>query len=336
MTLRTRRVLIGAAGVAIGALALGLTFARVGWAGGPTIALRFSLAELRGALARTDGAWLAAALAANAASIPLRGLQLQALARRADGSAPRYGPCARAVAVGLLAHHLLPARLGEAARALVLTREGSISLPRSAAALLCGRALDLLALLAVSALVPLALALPAAHLPALAATLRAGAVLAAVLALVIAGLWLGRGPVSRRLAGLSPAAGRFAAELGDGMASLAAPRRIAVAALASVAVPLALAASSALALRALAIDAPPGTALVLTGVTLLGVAIPSAPSSAGVYHALALLVLGALGVPAAAAVAFALVLHAGTSLVNVAIGALALGRARLLPEPPAP
>jgi uncharacterized membrane protein YbhN (UPF0104 family) len=330
MTARARRVAIGAAGVLLGALALAFTFVRFGWQGGPTAALRFSGADLGSALARTDGWWLVAALAANGASIPLRGVQLQALARRADGSAPRLWPCVRAVAVGVLAHHLLPARLGEAARAIVLTRDGAIALPRSAAALLVGRALDLLALLAVSALLPIALGLEASRLPLVHALVRTGALIALLLALVIAALGLGRAPVARAFGRLSPAVGRFAGELGDGLAALSEPKRVAVALAASLAVPLALAASHALALRALAIDAPPGTALCLTGVTLLGVAIPSAPSSAGVYHALVLLTLGALGVPPAAAVAFALVTHAGTSALNIAIGALALGRARLL------
>src|SRR5579871_4627449 len=161
---KLRRFAVAVAGLAVGALAFVLTFFRVSTQA-PHLAPRVPWSALVEALSSLRPGFMLLFAAVNLTSLPLRALQLQAIARRADGSAPPFAPCFRAVAVGVLTHMLLPARLGEAARALVLTRDGGVSLPRSASALLVGRAFDLLAILVMSCALPSLLALRAASLP---------------------------------------------------------------------------------------------------------------------------------------------------------------------------
>src|SRR4051812_12507689 len=95
-----RRVGLAIAGIVVGAGTFLLTFWRVGWSGGPTFSARVGWGEIASVMAHARIGWLVAFLAVNAGSIPFRAWQLQALARRSDGSRPRYWPCLRAVAVG--------------------------------------------------------------------------------------------------------------------------------------------------------------------------------------------------------------------------------------------
>ncbi len=312
----------------MGALAFSLTFFRLHWRA-PHLEPRVPWSELAAALSSVRAGWLLAFVVVNLTSLPLRSLQLMAIARRGDGTAPRFAPCFRAVSVGVLTHMLLPARLGEATRALVLVRDGGVSLARSASALLVGRVFDLVAILVMSCALPLAARLPAAALPSLRAVTLGGSAIAAALLVLIAAVarWRRR----ERLPGV-PATriGRFALEFADGLSTVGDRRRLAVAIPSSLLVVVALAAALALAMRATGVAAPAGAALVLTGLFLVGVAVPGAPSSLGTYHAVVVFALAALGVPTPAALAFALVTHAAGTLANILVGVFAF--ATLRPE----
>jgi uncharacterized membrane protein YbhN (UPF0104 family) len=315
-----RRAGLAIGGILVGGIAFLLTFWKLGWSGGPTLSARAGFAEIAQVIARAKLSWLLTFLFVNALSIPLRGWQLRALARRSDGERPPFLACARAVAVGNLAHNLLPARLGEAARAIVVSREGDVSLPRSASALFVGRVLDLLLLLAVCFALPIALGLGAAKIPSLRAVAESGSFLAAGLVAIFGVLWVLRKRAARW--------GKIVAEFLDGLSSVREAKRAIPAILASIGAPVALALSTGCAERALRLDLPDGSALVVTGLYLLGVAVPSAPASLGVYHAIVAATLVALGATNEQALGFALMTHVTVTAMNIALGALALATAR--------
>jgi glycosyltransferase 2 family protein len=327
------RLVSAAVGLLVGATALVISFFHLSLHR-PFLTPRVALVDLASALHSARPSLFALFLLLNSSTLLLRGLQLSAIARRPDGTRPTLAASSRAVAVGILAHNLLPARLGEAARALVLARDGGVPLGGGVGALLVGRVFDLVALLLVACALPFALALDAARTPALHAVAGFGTGLAAALAALLAALHLGRHKIPQLFEKSAPRLSRTLRDFTGGLASLAEPRRLAPAALSSLAVPLLLAAANHAALAALAIDAPAGTAFALTGILTVGVAIPAAPSSLGTYHALVLLTLTTLGVPPAPALAWALATHLSTTLAGCLLGTAALGTTRFaIPKP---
>ncbi len=314
-------------GIIVSVAALALGFFRVTFAGGVRVAPRIDGHALKAALAGVRVGWLSLYALVNVMTLVLRALQLQALARRRDATAPRFYACYQAVAVAMAAQNLLPARLSEALRVVTLARADDVALASATGAVVFGRVLDLLSLLAAVSLPLLVLDLPAAH----ARWLREAALLAlvvALLAIALLALLYGRrerlaARTARRWPRLAPVISGFA----EGLSALADRRRLATATLVSLAIPLTLASSYACALAAFGLEGlPAGTALILAAAVLCAIAVPSAPSALGVYHAAATWTLVALGAPAANAAAFALATHAVSVVSFIAIGAVALAQ----------
>jgi hypothetical protein len=314
-----------AVGLVVSAAALGLAFFRVRFAGGWRVEPRVSGAALKAALVGVRLGWLSAYALVNVMTLVLRALQLCALARRRDATAPRFYACYQAVAVAMAAQNLLPARLGEALRVVTLARADDVAPASATGAVVFGRVLDLVALLAAVSLPLVAFDLPAAHAHRLQdlATIALVLALLAIAALTL--LYRRRERLTARATQRWPRFGPIARGFFDGLSALADRRRLTMAALVSLATPLTLAASYACALHAFGLGGlPAGTALVLAAAVLCAIAVPSAPSSLGVYHAAATWTLVALGAPAASAAAFALATHAVSVVSFVAIGAVAL------------
>jgi hypothetical protein len=143
-----------------------------------------------GALAGSSGAWLGVALALHGGAILLRSTRLAALLP----APPPAGTMAAVTGVGALAIALLPLRLGEGVRPVLLARRG-VALADAVAAVVVERALDLAGLLGlllvVGALAPLGPVVVAGLdvLPAARATvLAAGAAgLAGLVAVAVVG-----------------------------------------------------------------------------------------------------------------------------------------------------
>jgi uncharacterized protein (TIRG00374 family) len=230
----------------------------------------------------------------------------------------------------MMAQNLLPARLSEAARVVALVRAEKVRPASATGAVVFGRVLDLVAVLATTC-IPFVLVperLPAAAgAPALHVFAVAGSVVAALLVLLLV-------LVQRRQAWLVERAGRVRPWLAhavggfvEGLSALRDRRRLGWAALASLAIPPTLALTYGAALLAFGLGGlPVGTALLLTAVVLFAIAVPSAPSSVGVFHAAATLTLTKLGAPAAQAAAFALVVHAIGVVSFISLGAVALAQ----------
>lgn len=330
--------MLGGLGLLVSGAALLVTFTDVQLAGGLTLRPRVGWAELSAALGGARVPWLAGYAALNVASLAVRALQLRALARRRDGEAPRASATWHAVSIGMLAQNLLPARLGEAARVVALMKADDVAPGQAAAAAVLARVLDLVALIAVTCFPVLLLGLDDAH-PSLGRVARVASALGALLVGALIVLYRHRAAAARLGHRLRPAVGRAVSGFAEGLSALAAPRRLASAALWSLVAPVLVAACYACALTALGLDGlPRGTALLFTATVFFAVAIPSAPSSLGVYHAAATWILGTLGAAPAQAAAFAILTHAIGATVFIALGlvsTLRVGASLLAPAPDA-
>lgn len=338
--LRGRLLAMAAIGVGVSGLGLLLAFWHVHLAGGLRVEPRVRWHDLVRALGGVRAPWLALFALGNVSTLWLRGLQLRALVRRRDGTTPRRYACYQAVAVGMMAQNVLPARLSEAARVLALLRAEDVAAAEATGAVVFGRVLDLAALLAVTCLPSIALGLAVARARAIRVGAAVGAGVALGLVAALAAFYRRRAQVAARAARLRPWLGRLAEGLAAGLSALGSRRRLAAAALTSLAVPLVVAATYGSALYAFGLGGlPAGTALVLVAAILFAIAIPAAPSSVGVFHAVTTWTLVGLGAPAAQAAAFALTTHAIGVVIFIALGGLALaelGGRRLLPRDGAP
>src|SRR5438270_11602758 len=110
MTARARLVLFATGGVIVSGVALLLAFWRGRFAGGLSVTPRVHVGELMTALEGVRGGWLLAYAALNISTMGIRAFQLESAARRRDGKAPRWYACYQAVAVGMMAQNVLPAR----------------------------------------------------------------------------------------------------------------------------------------------------------------------------------------------------------------------------------
>jgi uncharacterized protein (TIRG00374 family) len=325
MSARLRLVLFAVAGVVVSGVALLLAFWHVSFVGGLAITPRVHSAELMAALARVRGGWLAAYCALNISTLGIRAFQLESAARRRDGKAPRWYACYQAVAVGMMAQNILPARLSEAVRVVALTRADDVSAFVATGAIVLARVLDLAALLAVTCVPPLLLDLPAASTRGLRLGAVIGTVAAALLIALLVVLYRRRAAVAARAGRVRPWLGRLLAEFADGLSAIADRRRLAAVSVTSLAIPITLALQYGAAMYAFGLDAmPTGTTLVLVAAILFAIAIPSAPSSVGVFHAATTFVLVGLGAPAAQAAALALVTHAIGVITFIPLGMVAL------------
>src|SRR3954467_8541156 len=106
-------------GLATSAVGLWVAFRNVHWL------------QVRAALEWASWPWLALFAALNASTMITRALQLQSLTRRKGGAGARFGPCWRAVTVGMLAQTVLPVHLGEAARVVAIVKDGEVPAPEA-------------------------------------------------------------------------------------------------------------------------------------------------------------------------------------------------------------
>lgn len=233
------------------------------------------------------------------ASVIVPGLRLRFLMAR--GIRPLAGIWA--CLIGLALNNVLPARLGEMAKALYLRREGGTSLGRAFEAVFWERFFDLNALLLLGVVV--------------AALMGQGVVLYPLLAIVGCGwcflaLLRLRPGVAHALLRFVPSAGLrlFAGEM---LGLLQANLRLGF--LARLGVWTALAWTGYVAVYAVGLclmaGLPLSLPLVLTvfGVASLGFALPGAPGGMGVYEASMVLALGWFGVARDRAFAVALAMH---------------------------
>ena len=266
-------------------------------------------------LSRAHVVWLVPGLLALAIQAWVRALRWTALIR---ASTERSVPPSRvvdAMLVGYFVSAVLPGRLGEVARAALVSRRESVGFARVAASVLAERAIDLLALAGLAAA---ALAVTA---PGWAAAF-AGLVLAIafVLALGRRAPALGRLIPARAPARLAGAAREFLAAVAAIPAAVMGGT-VALSALAW----LGDATLVLLVARALDLEVAPAAALAIGLGGALGTALPAAPGYLATYE-LGAVTMGMLaGIPADVALPIAILTHLiGVGVLALA-GAIALG-----------
>jgi phosphatidyl-myo-inositol alpha-mannosyltransferase len=320
MVVMTRRPLIVATALIVAGMVLvGLAVGHVG------------ISRLLDALAGVEPRWLGLACVLMVAALVLRGLSWLAVLRAAlPGVLVPLAPVLRATMIGVMVSATVPARAGEAARAVVLGRHlGSVrrSVSVLAGTILSQTLLNLVALMALGAAVIAStgvLGPPAAVLGLVAVPL--GLVVAVLCSPAMLETAARRGPGWSR-----KAARRLGHELRNvrtGLRVFASAGHGIVAALAQFGAWAIQVAACYAVLRALGLEHPVGVlgaAAVLVAVNVTAV-VPVTPSNVGVFQAACVAVLAGFGVASARGLAYGIVLQGVEVIAAVAAGLPALAR----------
>jgi glycosyltransferase 2 family protein len=276
------------------------------------IASHFDLLAAMDAIRLSHPGWLAAATLAYCAQFPLRGLRWSVLMRAVKPVSWRTAT--EVFTIGFMANNVLPARLGDVARAFVLAKRENVPASATFSNVMLERVFDGLTVVGFLSLV-LWLDPPSAQwvgtVAALMALLFLGAVLVAaavasfedrVLALAkFCTAWLPEKYSARLL--------NLISRLAKGLHTLKSAKETAVVVLLSIVIWSAEVVVYVLAQRAFGMQIPPlGLALVMAILTL-GLTAPSAPGFVGVYEGLIIAGVGVYGVGEPLAPAFAIAMH---------------------------
>ena len=277
-------------------------------------------------IASADGRWLVVAVGLITLSIALRCWRWQLLFLPAD-RVSFYGAFGSTM-IGYMLNTVLPGRVGELARAALISQTDHVGTARALGTIVVEKILDVLVLLlllgALTAFLPLPAEVSAAGITA--------AVLFGVVAIVFFVLAQTRAPVvrwvERHLDGV-PMLRRVQPSVLANLVlssadSLRSPRllllHIVLAPLMWAVAFLTVGAT----LRAFGIEVPWTAPALVLAMTNLGMTVPSAPGYVGVYHYIATLALGIFGVDRNIAAAFAVTLHAISFGLFLVTGALML------------
>jgi phosphatidylinositol alpha-mannosyltransferase len=311
---------------------VGLLVAAVLLAGLLAFALsRLGLHRIGHALVTAKPGWVALAFVLMASSLVLRSISWYAVLKAAlpENEIPRIA-VTRALMIGVMGSAVVPGRVGEAARVVVVTRrlEGSNrrQLPIVAGTVFSQTLINLLALAILAGITFSSVPLLSGH-PAGIATAIAVPLL--ICALVVAGprlLALGQRARSQRIARWSASLARIFALARQGLIVFARPRYggVAIGAqlgawalqwLACYAVILALGLQHKADLAA--------AAAILLAVNVSAI-LPATPSNVGVFQAACLVVLAAYGVGGGPGLAYGIILQAVEVLTALGLGVPAL------------
>jgi uncharacterized membrane protein YbhN (UPF0104 family) len=278
---------------------------------------RVDLAQTIDVIGGAAAGWLVVGVAVVLVDLVIRAVRWRSLLSGLPG-ADRV-PLVLAIAylaIGYFANALLPARLGDLARAYLAGT--SFRVPRLAVfgTVVVERIAD--------GGTMLTLAVASTLLVAGIATVRTLIVLGVVLAVVgvlalLAGWWLvartgvGRTPIGSRVADV-------AARIGAGLTVLRAPRRFAVVALATLVAAGTSTLTAWLVARGVGVGLAPTEAVLFMSAVALSLAIPAAPASLGTYEFVGVTVLTTLGYGSAQALATMVLLRAVSTFPSILLG----------------
>jgi len=296
------------------------------------LALTLDVGEAFAVLRRASPFPLALVLPVVAAQVLVRAARWRLLLpRRPDGSRPVLGATVTALLVGYLASGVLPARLGEPIRALVVARSQRLPASGAFGAVVLERVVDLSALAIVGLGAAIAIGAPSwiVNLALVVASLA--------IALLILLVTVGLDPflvVGRRLAARLPAPVRplaettlrFAGTFADGVSGHRRRPDVAWAAALSVVGWLLDAAIVWLVGSAIGLSLGLGEAVVISSVGALATAVPSAPGYLGTYEVAVTAAAVALGAAGAEGLALAIATHAIVLVPVLGAGVVALAR----------
>jgi phosphatidyl-myo-inositol alpha-mannosyltransferase len=292
---------------------------------------RLELQRVGHALVTASPGWIVLSLALMSLAMLMRSISWHQTLRAALPDTPLpWGAVVRATMIGVMGSAIVPGRLGEPARILVLSRrlDGRTSrlLPVIAGTVFSQTLFNLIALAILLVVTITSVPLPSGHGAAVAIAL---AVPLLVCALIIAGprlLALGRRSRSARVARAAAAIARLLALARHGLVVFARPR-YGVSAIAFQLLAWALqwlacyAVILALGLQSKAgIGGAEGGLLVVN----LSAVLPATPSNVGVFQAACLVVLAAYGVGAGPALAYGIILQAVEVVTALILGVPAL------------
>jgi uncharacterized protein (TIRG00374 family) len=282
---------------------------------------------------RSSNLWLfAAASFAATICVPLRAIRWRPILDPVAPNLP-YRSLWRASAIGMMVNNVVPARVGEVARALVLSREEpKVPVSAALASLAVDRLFDAFVVLVLTVIPMLLPSFPKdARIGDVSATRVAfiGAIVLAVLAAILYGIvYFPRAligtyeKIARKVAPKLEDRGRNALEhFAQGLSVLRSPVRFAVVLFWAVLHWLCNGLAFWLGFFAVGIHVPFGAALFLQGVIAIGVAAPAAPGFFGVFEFFGVLGLGLYGIPKAQAIAWAIGYHLLTFAPITIIGA---------------
>jgi uncharacterized protein (TIRG00374 family) len=299
------------AGVAVSATCVWIVARRTDWP------------SLGAAVAHVNVAWLGAAVLAQTAAFGVAGLRWRRLVDRRVRLS--WLQAFESLMIGNFTNLVVPTRLGDVMRGLLVARRGAVPVGPVIAAIVVERVADLLMLVTIGFSLSMIVPVP----PGVAVAIRslAGATFGAILCFVVAGdrfariaRWLLKlvapalaEPVGRHLEG-------FVVEL---KAAGGAARMASVVALSATAWWL-FGAAFVCAIVAFHLPVPWYAGLFVAVVVNLGGLVPSSPGAIGVYHYLAMLALTPWLHDAGTALGFAIVTHALGLAVVIACGGLSL------------
>jgi uncharacterized protein (TIRG00374 family) len=278
------------------------------------------------ALRTSDYWWLVPALAVFALGNVARALRWRSLFP--PGRRPPLGTTLDAMMIGYFYNNILPARAGEPARIVVLTRRSSSPPVEITGTVVLERLYDIVAILLI-----FFVAEP--WLPKVSwfgtAAIVAGALAAAIASAATVLAIYGDRPVRKLLRPLrrvlpltEERLERIVAELTDGLSGLH-DWRVALEALVWTIVAWMLSiACAALVMVAFHLHLPFAAAVLVMVAIGLGMILPSPPAAVGVFEGATLIALRAYGLPHSTALSYALVLHLMNFVPFVLVGGLFL------------
>ncbi len=276
------------------------------------------LAEVGDAITSASPLPLLAGVILILASYPLLGMRWRTIA--ADIGPPSTLEMTEIVVIGAAVNNALPARLGEVARAVGLSRTSSAPVLTAFGTVVVDRAADVIFFAAA-----FGLTVGASPTPGWVRWVGMGG---AVITILLVGALAAISIVMRRRRGPAPtgAVARQLVALGVGLScvrSWGAAGRAGLLTLAAWGIWMAGAWCIA---ESIGVRLSPTEVLFTTGLLGLGSAVPSAPGFIGTYHWIAASALGLFGVGGADALAFAVLLHAAWFIPTTVIGAVLMVR----------
>jgi phosphatidyl-myo-inositol alpha-mannosyltransferase len=292
---------------------------------------QLNLPRIGHALITATPGWIALACLLMALSLLLRSVSWHEVLRAALPNTPTpWGPVVRATMIGVLASAVLPGRIGEPTRVLVLSRrlDGRTSrlLAVVAGTVFSQTLINLFALAVLLAVTFTSVPLLHGHVAGIAGALTVPLL---VCVLVLVGprlLVLGQRSRSPRIARAADSIGRLLNLARRGLVVFARPR-YGASAIASQLLAWALQWLACYAVL-LALGLQSQTGLVAAAAILLAVnlsaVLPATPSNVGVFQAACLVVLAAYGVGAGQGLAYGIILQAVEVLTALVLGVPAL------------
>jgi glycosyltransferase 2 family protein len=293
------------AGIAISVVFAALTLARVDLAGAAS------------ALGRVAPMGLVIALAVTAVELALRAERWR---RILLPFAPvGYRAALAYLSIGYFANTLLPARLGDVARAVLAGKAFGVPRLRILGTILLERVADGVAILIIVAALAILLpeARPLLETARLVALIGAGGMLGLALAILVTHRTR---MAATRIGGL---AREVFGRLGEGLHALRSPAGAAVFAALTVVAFLVAASALLIVAGALGIDLTASQAVLVMGALALSTAIPAAPGSIGTYEFVGLTTLTGLGIAPEPAIALVLLIHVVATLPPALAGLVA-------------